>query len=82
MAATAAATCQVSGQHAGVRIAGAAAPAGAFPGSGVDIDPVAPGRVNASPAWWMPNLWLLLFPVLALTVLIRGGHLTVGIATP
>ncbi|WP_222848261.1 DUF5360 family protein [Cellulosimicrobium cellulans] len=26
-------------------------------------------------AWWLPNLWLLLFPVVALVALSRGGHL-------
>ncbi|WP_212754517.1 DUF5360 family protein [Nakamurella aerolata] len=26
-------------------------------------------------AWWLPNAWLLLFPLVALTLLIRGGHL-------
>jgi hypothetical protein len=27
-------------------------------------------------AWWLPNLWLFLFPVVALAVLARGGHLS------
>lgn len=26
-------------------------------------------------AWWLPNLWLMFFPLVALALLFKGGHL-------
>jgi hypothetical protein len=33
-------------------------------------------------AWWLPNLWLFLFPVVALALLAKGGHLSSAGASP
>ena len=35
-------------------------------------------RADFDLAWWLPNLWLLIFPAVALAALSRGGHLISG----